>query len=181
MSERALPLYRRVLGHDFDRLPGKIRSLHDVTEPVTLAGLCQISRGDHPLARMLGRLLGLPPAGCDVPVQVTFKPSRGGEIWQRRFGGVALSSRQSSARQPGHLVERFGLMSFVLAPRARPEGLDLALCRVKLLGVPLPRRLWPLVEANERVLEGLFAFDVAISLPLAGLLIHYRGWLRPLR
>ena len=181
MPDLSMPLYRRVLGPDFDRLPGKIRALHDVTEPVTAAGLCQIRRGDHPLARLFGRIFGLPPAGRDVPVTVTFKPKGGCEAWQRHFNGVGLTSHQSAARRPGHLIERFGLMTFLLEPRARPEGLDLRLCRVTLLGIPVPRRLWPLVEASERVLEGLFTFDVAIRLPMAGLLIHYKGWLRDSR
>ncbi|MEM7223641.1 MAG: DUF4166 domain-containing protein [Pseudomonadota bacterium] len=178
MPERKAPLYRQVLGVQFDRLPGKIQSLHDVTAPVTVSGLCQIRRGAHPLARLFGCLMGLPSAGSDVPVTVTFQPSRGGETWQRHFGGVGLRSHQSAARRPGHLIERIGPMNFLLEPRARPEGLDLVLCRVWILGLPVPRRLWPLVEANERVREGLFAFDVAIRLPLAGLLIHYQGWLR---
>ena len=179
MPERATPLYRRVLGAEFDRLPGKIRRLHEVTAPTTVAGLCEIRRGHHPLARMLGRLFGLPPAGVDVPVSVTFEPTGEGEIWQRRFDGIGLSSTQRAARKQGHLIERFGVLDFLLEPRARGDGLDLVLCRVSLFGVPVPRRLWPLVEASERVFEGLFTFDVAIRLPLAGLLIHYKGWLRP--
>ena len=179
MTDLSTPLYRRVLGPEFDRLPGKIRSLHEVTGPITAAGLCQIQRGDHPLARALGRAFGLPPSGRDVPISVTFKPSGDGETWQRHFNGIGLRSHQSAARRPGHLVERFGHLNLLLEPRARCDGLDLLLCRVTLLGIPVPRRLWPLVEASERVFEGIFTFDVAIRLPVAGLLIHYKGWLRP--
>jgi hypothetical protein len=61
-----------------------------------------------------------------------------------------------------------------------PEGIDLRLQRGRILGVPLPRCLWPRIVANERVDDaGRFRFDVTIGLPGIGRLVRYRGWLEP--
>ena len=69
-------------------------------------------------------------------------------------------------------------MAFLLDVKATESGLGLELRRVSLLGLPIPRGLWPRVKAQERVVDGTFAFDVALSLPVVGLMIHYRGTLR---
>ena len=64
---------------------------------------------------------------------------------------------------------------------ADDAGLALLLRGVRILGLPLPRVLWPRIRAGESVVAGRFVFDVEIRLPLAGLLIHYRGHLEPVR
>ena len=52
--------------------------------------------------------------------------------------------------------------------------------RLTLFGIPLPLALIPQIDAAEFVRAGLFRFDVRVSLPFIGLLIHYRGFLIPL-
>ena len=68
-------------------------------------------------------------------------------------------------------------------PRYETEGaagLDLRLVGVRFLRLPLPPRLWPRIVGRERVDgAGRFTFEVSIVLPLAGLLIAYRGYLVP--
>jgi len=49
----------------------------------------------------------------------------------------------------------------------------------RFLGLPLPKALLPRSETAETVVEGVFRFDVCLSLPFFGLLAHYRGWLKP--
>ncbi len=48
---------------------------------------------------------------------------------------------------------------------------------MRCCGLPLPRALWPGIEATESEEEGRFRFDVQIGLPLVGRLVRYRGWL----
>ena len=50
--------------------------------------------------------------------------------------------------------------------------------RVTALSVRLPGRWFDKVQARESELEGRYRFDVAAALPVVGLLVRYRGWLR---
>lgn len=66
-----------------------------------------------------------------MPVSVRFLPKAGREVWQRDFGGVGLRTTQEACGgRPGHLIERFGLMAFLLEVSVTPEGLNLVLRRV---------------------------------------------------
>ena len=52
----------------------------------------------------------------------------------------------------------------------------------RAFGLPMPRFLLPSTRAFETVDEaGRFVFDVLITLPFGGELVHYRGWLQPQR
>jgi len=175
------PLYRRLLGDDFDRLPPEIRAMHGATDRLAAAGRGSVERGRNPLARLVAGLFGLPPAARDVPVRVTFTVAEGVEIWERDFDGARFRSRQEigRGRLAGLLVQRFGPFAFGLAVPAGPAGLSLEIRGMEFLGLPLPRALAPRVAAGERVVDGRFTFDVRMALPLVGLLVHYRGWLTP--
>lgn len=179
MAERRTALYRRALGAAFDVLPVEIREMHEVLEPTTAVGRCEIMRGTNGLTYRLGDLFGLPPAGAAVPLSVRFLPEAGREVWRRDFGGVGLRTTQEACSgRPGHLIERLGPLAFLLEVPVNSEGLRLVLRRVWFCGLPVPRVLWPRIDAGERVVEGSFAFDVRVGLPLLGLLVHYRGRLR---
>ena len=173
------PLYRRVLGPDFDRLPPEVRALHQVEAETRTQGACRIERGRGALSRLAGWLFGMPPAGESVPVEVVFQPRGEGELWRRRFGAHRLASFQAPLARRGWLAESFGPGRFLLEAEAGPQGLALLLRGVRVFGLPLPPALWPRIRAGERVEAGRFTFDVEIRLPLGGLLIHYRGHLTP--
>jgi hypothetical protein len=126
-------------------------------------------------------VVGLPPAGDDVSINIAFSAAGDVETWTRHFGARRLASTQellwpgADPRQ-GRLVERFGPFALALDVCASPVGLDLVSNGAWLLGVPLPTRLCPQVAATERVDAGRFCFEVAIDLPLVGRLIRYHGW-----
>ena len=176
-----LPLYRRLLGDDLDRLPPAVRRLHDHGGRLCAAGTCRIERGDHPLARLVGWWFAFPSAGENLPVRVCFADRGGVERWERDFAGQALVSEQGELpAQPGLLFERFGAGRFEIEPTATPEGLELSLRGVSFFGLPLPRFLWPEVTGRESVdADGRFTFFVTIRLPVVGLLVHYHGYLVP--
>jgi Domain of unknown function (DUF4166) len=47
----------------------------------------------------------------------------------------------------------------------------------RAFGVPLPRMLLPRIVASERAEAERHLFDVEISLPRVGRVVHYHGWL----
>lgn len=171
------PLYRRLLGPAFDTLPARVRELHDVTATVVWTGRADVERGGSLISRLAGAISGLPPAGRDQPLSVTFTPAGGRETWTRRFGDATFRSLQYE--KGGLLRERVGPSTFLFALEASPAGLALVLRGMRVLGVPLPRVLQPSIRTFERERDGRYHFEVEARLPLAGLLVRYGGWLEP--
>lgn len=177
----SLPLYRRVLGEAYDRLAPSIQALHDVTKLSLATGRGEVVRGKSPLAWLAGLIMGFPKAGTDVPVRVAFLPDAGTETWRREFDGRRFASVQSEGkdRWQGLVVERFGPLAIGMALVAADGRLTLVIRRWTLLGVALPLWLGPRAKAFEEERDGRFRFDVRMSHPLTGLIVHYRGWLEP--
>jgi NAD(P)-dependent dehydrogenase (short-subunit alcohol dehydrogenase family) len=172
------PLYARVMGAEFARLPAAVRALHLVNGDLAASGMAEVIRGGGLLARMLCRIMGFPAAASQVPVSVWMREEEGVESWRRDFGGSAFSSRL--AQSGGLLTERFGPIRFGFSVRREADGLTMHFARWWLGPIPMPRFLMPRGTAREYEAGGRFHFDVPVALPLIGPLIHYRGWLTPL-
>ncbi|WP_232631412.1 SDR family oxidoreductase, partial [Methylobacterium sp. Leaf118] len=181
----APPLVERALGPDFARMPAAVRALHGSVGDAAFRGRAEVIRGQNPLAAAVAALFRLPAQSAGTPVRVTLSPQDGpvpSETWTRCFGDRRFASRMSLAGPEGRglLRERFGPFSMDLAVRAHPDGLDMTVTGWRLGPLPLPRVLRPTTQARERVDgQGRFRFDVALFVPVAGLLVHYRGWLVP--
>jgi len=177
----ALPLYQRLLGSAWERLPGPVRALHDVEGVKVAEGRASVDRGTAILARLAAAVFRFPSAGDDVPVRVTFTSTSGRETWLRRFAGRSLGSTQWQGRgRSAYLLnERFGPATFGLALVLDDDRLHLVLRRWWMFGVTLPLAWAPRGEAYEFARDGLFHFHVEISHPLTGFIVRYRGWLRP--
>ena len=177
------PLYQRVLGEAWDRLPASIRAMHDLDGEKTVSGEATVIRGKGPLAWLTGLVMGFPKAGEGVPVTVKFTAqtlgSRGGELWRRTFAGQSFQSFQEDGRgrSEGLVVERFGPIRIAMAVLVEGERLMLVIRRVTVFGIPLPSWLRPGGVAYEHTADGRFNFFVEIRAPLAGLIVGYRGWL----
>jgi hypothetical protein len=117
----------------------------------------------------------------NVEVEVAFEARAGAEIWRRTSTAGPMVSVQEAGRGRSErlLVERFGPFAFAMAVVAEDGRLGLVVRRWSVFGVPLPRSLAPGGEAYEFVEAGRFAFHVEITHPLTGLIVRYRGWLRP--
>jgi hypothetical protein len=175
------PLYRRILGEAYGSLPRPIQVMHDLTRDLTAAGVASVERGRSVLSRLVALIVGLPPAGEDVPVKVTFRLDNGREHWQRDFAGKRFASTQEEGqgRNARLLCERFGPLNLAMALVIEGDRLRLVLRRWSIFGVSLPLWLAPRSDTYEHVGDGRFRFHVAISHPLTGLIVRYRGWLLP--
>lgn len=175
------PIYRQVLGPDFGGLPPMVQALHDTTDRRRWQGQASVTRGRSLPARLIGWLIGLPPAAPSVPVTVEMAYEGNTETWLRDFGGHRFRSRLSpgTGRDLGFMTERFGPAAFTLQFRIDGARLYLIPVRWRLFGLPMPRFLCPGGDSFETEQGGQYHFDVTLQAPLAGLIVTYRGWLRP--
>ncbi|MCK4712382.1 MAG: DUF4166 domain-containing protein, partial [Marinosulfonomonas sp.] len=173
-----VPLFQTPLGDDFVHLPEVMRDLHRVLHRRRWAGRAQITRGRGLLARLVCRIIGFPPAGRDVAVTVLMQRLSGVEHWQRDFAGKRFHS-VLSVSDAGAVWERFGPFAFEIALHVQDGRLGYPVRRARLFGLPWPIWLTPKSDTFEGVdADGRATFDVAISLPFVGRLIHYQGWLQ---
>lgn len=171
------PLYARILGDAFDRLPPMLRAIHGFHGDGGAAGGALVERGRHPLARLVAALFRFPPAG-DHDVHVGFRVDGGREVWTRDFCGRGFSSELS--RSGARVVERFGFLRFAFDLPADALGLRMVLRGWSVAGVPLPLMLAPRIRATEWQEDEAFRFDVEIALPVIGRIVRYQGRLTPL-
>jgi hypothetical protein len=170
-------LYGRVMGAQFDALSPAVRAIHGVLRDSGAAGEAKVGRGESWIARGIAAAMRFPPAGA-YPVHVHFEERDGVERWTRDFGGHRFTSQLREGK-PRRIVERFGPLRFSFTLPVSDGGLEMILERWSIGPLPLPRSLAPRIEAREWDEEGRFHFDVAVSLPVAGPIVRYRGWLVP--
>ncbi|QSX78531.1 DUF4166 domain-containing protein [Agrilutibacter solisilvae] len=170
----AAPIFPRLLGARFDNLPPTVRRLHVRPGLQRWRGEVEVERGRGWLSRLCAWATRLPPAGRGpIVVDIDAAPER--EQWTRHVAGHAMRSTLRAER--GLLCERLGLVEFGFVLDAADGVLLWRVARVRALGVPLPARWFDQVVAREFERDGRYGYDVAAHLPLAGLLVHYRGWL----
>ncbi|WP_298984055.1 SDR family oxidoreductase [uncultured Roseibium sp.] len=174
-------VFQEALGNQFNSLPMSVKALHTVFDRHRWTGEAKVSRGRSFLGNILCNLIGFPPARERTPVEVTIERRGGKEVWQRNFGGKIFKSVLSPRDRlgQGHVYECFGPMRFEIDLTRTGTRLCYPVSRGKVFGVPLPLWLLPVSEASEFELDGRFRFDVKISLPWFGDLVHYQGWLSP--
>ncbi len=174
-EEPLTPLYARVMGEAYDRLPAPVRDMHAIAGDGGAEGEGTVVRGSGLLARLAGGFAGFPPAGT-YPVHVGFSERDGVETWTRSFGPYRFVSHLS--RAGAHIQERFGPLRFRFSLPADETGLAMVFKGWSAFRIPLPRFLAPRIAASERAEGEDFLFDVEVALLLAGPMVHYRGRLR---
>ncbi|API52942.1 saccharopine dehydrogenase [Rhizobium leguminosarum] len=177
-EETPLPLYQRILGSAWKRLPPAISALHAGGARVA-SGRARIERGGGLLARIVAGVIGFPQAGEDVPVTVRFAADGDKEIWTRDFGGKIFRSIQveGKGRDRHLLAEVFGPFRVLMAPVPDGEKLRLVVRGWRFCGIPLPLFLAPGGDTYEEERDGRFHFHVEIGGRLTGLVVRYTGWL----
>jgi len=180
-DEATQPLFQRALGPRFEDLPEPVRALHAVSGSHRWVGEARVTRGSSVLSRVLCRMFGFPPAAERVPVSVTIERRGSRERWRRNFGGKAFETVLSLSGAPGsgHVRERFGVMAFDIPLVLEQGALAFPVSRAFFLGLPLPKWLLPVSKAKEFQAGQDFRFDILISVPGRGMLVHYEGFLQP--
>jgi Domain of unknown function (DUF4166) len=153
-----------------------ICEVHGARSPIVLNGRCTIERGRGLGVTLAAWASSLPPASNNVPTTVTItRNNHCNEQWERNFNGHIMRSR---LWQQGHLLaERLGLMTLLFALTEDNGDIIWTVRGARFLGIPLPTSWFAKSTARESESNGRYCFDVRVSLPLLGLLIHYCGWL----
>ena len=175
-------LYARILGAAFASLPAPIQHVHNPGWGSRLAGTAMVEGPGSKLAHLVAAIFRFPPAGQAVPITVRITPCAEGETWRRDFAGKRFTSVLSARDRPGHISERFGLLTFHLRLHTGPTGITgMPVTAWRCGPFPMPLFLAPTSIVSESADEaGRFRFDVALYLPFGlGRLVRYRGWLTP--
>jgi hypothetical protein len=168
------PLFASVLGADFAALDACLRWVH-AGEPRLLRGTVTVLRGRSLLARVLGAVSSLPRAMTEAPLDMRIGPAGHGERWTRFFADCRPMESRLFGRGD-RLVEVLGPAAFTFRPQRRGGALEWRLERVRVVGVPLPRR-WFLVTARMEARDGRYHFLVEAALRGVGRIVRYEGCL----
>jgi hypothetical protein len=175
------PLYRRLLGDAYGKLPTSLWRMHALKDTLAAEGVATVTRGQGLLARVAAAIVGFPQAGENVPVRVDFKVTNGVERWTRTFAGKSFHSTQEQGRGRNEwlVCERFGPLCAGMALVVEDGELRLVVRRWSLFGIPMPLFLAPRGDSYEYEADGRFHFHVEIGHPWTGLIVRYQGWLEP--
>ena len=170
------PLYARVLGEAWHRLPATIRALHGEGGASEVRGEARVERG-RGLASLAARVARFPPPSARVPLHVSFVAHDGGERWERRFGPHRMTSVQWQGRgsADGLLCERMGAARIEMALVESGGKLEFVMRGWRLLGIPMPRFLGPTLTSWEQATGDGVRFLVEIGHPLVGMVVRYSG------
>lgn len=171
-------LYERLLNDEWAVLPEAILSAHFRGEPIRLRGFLEVEVGKTRLAGLLRRVFRLPARGGTVAARLEIAGGPDREVWSREIGDWRFSTVQTAAQ--GKLRERAGPLEFEFRLTRdgdrlcyRQEGLRLCL-------VGLPLRV-PRCAALEAAAPAPYCTEIVVQVraPAGGLLVGYRGKLRP--
>lgn len=172
-------IYPKLLGAYWNNLSNGVRLFHSQDQFVDASGQFEVRHGQHPVARLLNRLLQMPAEGPAVPVTLSVYVFNTSERWCRSFAGRQLETEQRPAGD-GILLERVGLLRLRLALSVmegrlhyRSVGVD---CGFRSFWLSIPSWLGPQVVATEEGIDDHSTrVSVTVTLPLIGELLCYRG------
>jgi len=172
------PAFQDCLGAEFDHLPAAVQRAHQTTSVHRWSGHASITRGAGLWPNLIAIVFRFPAEFTKTEVEVTKIATKGGEIWERRFGQHHLKSRLRQTRDG--MTEKFGKLTFLLGLTVENGALHFPVTSARLGIIPLPKWLLPLSKAREFELDGQFHFDIAVYAPLTHqLIVHYQGNLEP--
>jgi Domain of unknown function (DUF4166) len=159
-----------------------VRRFHTGAASAAAAGIVDVAPGRSAPARMLGRLMRLPPPAAGLPARLCIVrrcgAAAGHEEWIRTFGAVRLATRL--ARAGDRAAERFGPVELRMRFRATPSQVwftpDGAAVILGRLTFRLPGLVAPQARAHAWSGGGRsFDVEVSVRVPLLGVLMSYRG------
>jgi hypothetical protein len=171
-------LYRRALGADYERLPGVLRTFHDLPDGGAAEGTFKITRGRGALRNLVADAMRLPPAAESVLVHLQVVAADGRERWIRDFGAHRLVTEQWM--DGDLLVEAAGPIRFLFRLTATEHGMEFDMERCRVATVPLAMAIAPRVSARLRGLATSWQVTVQVDVPILGMVVRYEGEMSPL-
>lgn len=168
-------LFPMLLGSEWNALDGPVRRVHGNASRLCARGEADVGGAANWAARLLRRMLGLPGPGIRRPIEFSIERNGSREVWKRNFSGSHMRSVLDCV--DGRLCERLGPMAFLFELRRDCSAIEWKLRGIRLLGMPLPRRMSGNVLSRSGSRDGRYAFEVDVQMPLIGTLVSYRGWL----
>ncbi|WP_298257376.1 SDR family oxidoreductase [uncultured Litoreibacter sp.] len=174
------PIFAQALGSDFAALPKPVQILHSPNYLDRFSGRAEVEVASSLLGKIAALCGGFPLKGGKVPAQVEILADGQAEIWTRTIGGKRFQSVLRYDPAIG-MTEQFGPLRFGLNLRVVDGALEFPVGKGRVFGkFAIPRFLTPVSETSETVdAQGRFQFDVRLSLPTGGLIVHYKGYLEP--
>jgi Domain of unknown function (DUF4166) len=167
-------IYRRCAGPAFDLLPDVVRRSHAV--PLTARGEVDVRWSARALARLVARVMRLPPEGMGMPLALEVRADGDRVHYDRRFGDYHLRSVQELER--GYLRENAGPGVFLYRLEADAERLVYHTAASRVLGIPLPRWLGARVAATIEPLGEGWTASVVVEMPGLGRICEYEARMR---
>jgi hypothetical protein len=154
-----------------------LRTMQQPRRHVRGAGVFSMRWGRNPVARLIARLLRLPPPGRDQVAALSVEPDGAVSTWRRTFGGVTLCTTQAVCTRG--LTERFGPLELTFELHAGADSVafvqrSAALCWGSIR-IALPPWMAVTVRGqafNRRRGRAVHA-AVEVLLPLLGTLLAY--------
>jgi hypothetical protein len=174
-AKARVPLWRRILGGDFDRLPPAVQQMFDHNGHRYARGMSDVVCGESVLARLCIVLSGFPKPGTGIPAAILFQADGDDDVWHRSFGTRSFASVHSERN--GLLLERFGALTFVFRLSGDGSGVTFTMVETQLFGVALPRWLSPSITATQSERNGRFSFEIIVDLPFVGRMVRMTGLL----
>lgn len=163
-------LFQHCLGDQYHTLAPIVTRAHQGT--VALEGQVWVKHGNA-LARLLCKLLKMPPQTDQVTLRVHGEHHDHEFFWNRTFGEFEM--RSHFVREGAYLVEKLGPLNMKLKLSVEGSTLHYRLQKTTFWGIPIPALLAPKVIAKEGEFEQFYRFSVYVRLPLIGLLVCYGG------
>lgn len=175
MTEKSL--YEIALGEDFSKLPPVTQKIHCPRPRHVLKGVSETKGAESLFGKFLAQLFKFPDGDEQVEIRVEIERLQdGSERWSRIYPDRTMVSHFSHADpETKSVFEIFGPFRFRTCILPNPTGLHLVLDRAWCFGIPFPRALVPHADAKEIADAGAHCFDVTVSLPFFGRLVHYHG------
>ncbi|MEP7042786.1 MAG: DUF4166 domain-containing protein [Dokdonella sp.] len=171
-------LFPTLLGSSWEALPISVRALHGDRAHLDARGRVEVRGDTRWLSRRLRKMLKMPEPIADAPLRVEISRDGNKEVWTRHFPDACLESHLSpSPRWPNAFAERLGGARLTFGFGVEQGQLRWVTRSVRLLGMPLPLRWFEGIDARCSERDGRYRFDIAVRLPLVGLLVAYAGWL----
>lgn len=164
-------IYRKALGPDFDRLGDALVAFHSKSGHAS--GQLTVTHSRQFIPRFFVWLMRLPKEGVDLQTELTVDQTETTEVWSRQIGKTKLVTRQRT--RDGRLLEQAGPLVFEFGLEEQGGAMVFHTYRSKLLGIPIPARIAPMIEASTAPFEGGWNVLVNIQCPRYGTICRYEG------